>query len=56
MKNFIICLSKVESSLETALNLKKQLEKFNIDTELFEGTYGNDAKIMMADENRLAHP
>jgi hypothetical protein len=56
MKNFIICLSKVESSLETALNLKKQLEKFNIDAELFEGTYGNDAKIMMADENRLAHP
>ncbi len=56
MKNFIICLSKIESSLETALNLRKQLEEYGQDVELFEGTYGNDAKIMMQKEGRTLHP
>ena len=56
MKNFIICLSKIESSISTALNLKKQLEDFNLETELFEGTYGNDAVKMMEEEGRTIHP
>jgi len=56
MKNFIICLSKIPASLETATNLKNQLEKFNAEVELFEGTYGNDAVKMMEDEHRSLHP
>jgi glycosyl transferase family 25 len=55
MKSFIIHLSKIESSLTTALNLKKQLEDFNMPVELFEGTYGNDAVKMMIEEERKIH-
>jgi GR25 family glycosyltransferase involved in LPS biosynthesis len=55
MKSFIIHLSKIESSLTTALNLKKQLEDFNMPAELFEGIYGNDAVTMMEDEGRTVH-
>jgi glycosyl transferase family 25 len=56
MKSFIICLSKIESSISTAINLKTQLEKFNMSAELFEGTYGTDAVRMMEEENRSWHP
>jgi glycosyl transferase family 25 len=55
MKNFIICLSKIPASLETATNLKNQLEKFKADVTLFEGTYGNDAVKMMEEEGRKIH-
>lgn len=56
MKSFIICLSKIQSSFETALNLQKQLEEYNMPVELFEGTYGTDAVKMMELENRTWHP
>jgi GR25 family glycosyltransferase involved in LPS biosynthesis len=56
MKNFIICLTKIPASLETATNLKNQLEQFNVDVELFEGTYGNDAVKLMKEEGRKMHP
>jgi glycosyl transferase family 25 len=56
MKNFIIHLSKIEASVSTALNLKTQLENYNMSVELFEGTYGSDAVKMMEAEGRLAHP
>jgi hypothetical protein len=56
MKNFIICLSKIESSLNTATKLKNQLEGYGADVELFEGTYGTDAKRMMDEEGRTLHP
>ena len=56
MKNFIICLSKIETSLNTALKLKSQLDSFGQETYLFEGTYGTDAVQMMEEEKRLAHP
>ena len=56
MKSFIITLSKIESSLNTAINLKKQLESFGMESELFEGTYGWDAVKMMEDEGRTLHP
>jgi GR25 family glycosyltransferase involved in LPS biosynthesis len=56
MKNFIICLSKIEASLKTATDLKNQLEEYGADVELFEGTYGSDAVIMMEKENRKLHP
>ena len=43
MKSFIITLSKISTSLTTALNLKQQLESYGMPAEMFEGTYGNDA-------------
>jgi len=56
MKNFIICLSKIQASLDTATKLKNQLVEFGEEVELFEGTYGNDATKMMKDEGRKVHP
>ena len=56
MKNFIICLSKIEASLKTATDLKNQLIEFGAEVELFEGTYGNDAMAMMKAEGRTVHP
>jgi GR25 family glycosyltransferase involved in LPS biosynthesis len=56
MKSFIIHLSKIPASLETAITLKNQLEQFKMPVELFEGTYGTDAVQMMEDENRNMHP
>jgi GR25 family glycosyltransferase involved in LPS biosynthesis len=57
MKNFIIHLSKISSSLETAINLKNQLVAYGEeDVILFEGTYGNDAVLMMKEEGRTVHP
>lgn len=56
MKNYIICLSKIQPSFETATNLKKQLKSFGIESELFEGTYGTDAVDMMQQEGRTVHP
>lgn len=56
MKSFIICLSKIESSLTTAVQLKNDLEKLGMDPELFEGTYGNDAIVKMKAEGRELHP
>lgn len=56
MKSFIITLSKIESSLTTATDLKQELEKFDMDAELFEGTYGNVADAMMRSEGRELHP
>jgi GR25 family glycosyltransferase involved in LPS biosynthesis len=56
MKNFIICLSKIESSFSTATKLKSDLELFGEDVEFFEGTYGTDAVKMMEEEGRVLHP
>ena len=56
MKSYIICLSKIEASLTTATNLKQRLEEFGMPVELFEGTYGNDAVKIMADQGREIHP
>jgi glycosyl transferase family 25 len=56
MNNYIIHLSKIPASLETATNLKDNLESFGETVELFEGTYGNDAVLQMEQEGRTLHP
>jgi len=56
MKSFIIYLPRFEASTKTALSLKTQLEEFNMPVELFEGTNGNDAVVMMEQEGRAVHP
>lgn len=56
MKSFIIHLSKIPSSLKTATDLKNQLESYNMEVEMFEGTYGNVAVDLMESEQRTLHP
>lgn len=55
MKSFIIHLSKIESSLKSALKLKSQLESFNMPVELFEGSYGNVIKEEYEKIGRKCH-
>jgi glycosyl transferase family 25 len=55
-KSFIICLSKVPSSLDTAVKVKEQLEKFNMPAELFEGSYGHETIEFFNKTNRKCHP
>jgi glycosyl transferase family 25 len=55
IKSFIIHLSKIPSSLESALQLQQDLKSINIDAELFEGTYGNEAEELIKKENRVVH-
>ncbi len=54
-KAFIIHLSKVESSLSSALKVKESLQKFNLDAELFEGSYGNVTIKEYIEQNRTCH-
>lgn len=56
MKCFIICLSKIQTSLESALKVKEALDKFGMDAELFEGSYGNEVKERYKAEGRRYHP
>ena len=56
MKNFIICLSKIKSSMETAVKVKEWLEEAGEDVELFEGSYGNEVKESYNLLNRRYHP
>ena len=56
MKAFIIHLSKIPSSLESGLRLQSQLADFGINSELFEGSYGDITKEYYYSINRLHHP
>lgn len=55
MKTFIIHLSKIENSLTSAQQLQSDLKKYDIEAELFEGTYGSDAIEIFKKENRIVH-
>ena len=54
-KTFIIHLSKIENSSGSAKQLQLDLKKYNIDAELFEGTYGSDAEQIFKEEHRVVH-
>lgn len=56
MKSFIIHLPKIKSSYESALNVKKSLDNFNMENELFEGSYGNIVAQDYKQKGRCAHP
>lgn len=56
IKSFIIHLSRIPSSLETATNVKKQLESFGMPSELFEGSYGNEVLEMFKSTGKGCHP
>ena len=56
MKAFIICLSKIIPSYESGKRLQKELSNFEINAELFEGSYGNIIKDTYSKLNRKHHP
>ena len=55
IKSYIICLSKIESSYESGCRLKEELENFNMQAELFEGSYGNVKAKEYESQDRLPH-
>ena len=56
MKSLIISLSQVPSSAQSSAKVLKQLLEWGHDAELFEGTYGHQAKKIFERENRTLHP
>jgi GR25 family glycosyltransferase involved in LPS biosynthesis len=56
MKAFIIHLSKIQSSVETAVKVKDQLDKFNIESELFEGSYGDETQKLFKSQGKKCYP
>lgn len=56
MKSFIICLSQIESSLNSAKRLQAELEEVSIIAELFEGSYGNIIQKEYELKKRKCHP
>jgi glycosyl transferase, family 25 len=55
MKAFIIHLSRIPASLNTASKVKESLDEFGIENELFEGSYGNEVKKLFEDTGRTCH-
>jgi GR25 family glycosyltransferase involved in LPS biosynthesis len=56
MKSFIIHLSKIANSLDSAVRTQQDLKAIGIDAELFEGTYGNEAEDIFKQQGRTVHP
>jgi len=56
MKSYIIHLPKVSASLKTATKLKEQLNSFNMQAELFEGTMGPNAIEKFDKQRRTLYP
>ena len=56
MKSFIICLSKIESSLSTARDMQEVLSSYGMESELFEGSYGNETVELFNNNGRVCHP
>lgn len=52
MKAYIIHLSKIPASLNSAVRLQNELASFGIVAELFEGSYGNTALVEYQQGNR----
>lgn len=56
MKAYIISLSKIPESINTAMKMIDPLKSYGFDVELFEGTYGTDAVKLAKTEGRFLHP
>jgi len=56
MKAYIIHLSKIESSLNSALRLQTELAEFGTESTLFEGSYGDQTIIDYESTGRVHHP
>ena len=56
MKSFIIHLSRYPESLRTALEVRRQLDEFGMESELWEGSYGNEMVELFREQGRTCHP
>jgi GR25 family glycosyltransferase involved in LPS biosynthesis len=56
MKAYIINLSRIESSYNSALRLQEELRNYGIRAELFEGSYGNEIIKEYKNKKRNHHP
>jgi glycosyl transferase family 25 len=56
MKAYIVHLSKIPSSLSSAIRLKQELSNVGIEAELFEGSYGDVTKKEYERIGRKHHP
>lgn len=56
MKAFVICLSKIDSSISTAERTLEEARKFGLEVELFEGSYGDETQILFEQQGRSLHP
>ena len=56
MKSFVIHLSRIDSSRESAEKTQADLAAAGIDAELFEGTYGDEAEQIFENEKRTVNP
>ena len=56
MKSFIVHLSRIATSRESAERTQQDLKSIGIDAELFEGTYGNEAERIFKQQGRTVHP
>lgn len=56
MKAFVITLSKIPESLQTAQQALAKLIIYGLDATLWEGTYGNEVEEIFAREGRTLHP
>lgn len=55
MKAYVIGLSRIPSSNDSAHRVIDNLKQFGIDAEFFEGTYGDEAESIFAKEDRVLH-
>jgi len=55
MRSFIISLSKIPSSKQSADQVFQKLTEFKLNPEFFEGTYGGDADLIFLNESRSLH-
>lgn len=53
MKAFVISLSKIESSISSAKLVLNKLIEYGFQAELFEGTYGDEARVLFKKEKRV---
>lgn len=56
MKAFIISLSKIRSSIETAQAMIEPLTSYGFDVKLFEGSYGDEMPDLFKKQGRTFHP
>jgi GR25 family glycosyltransferase involved in LPS biosynthesis len=52
MNTYLIHLPNIETSLNSALETKKELEKINIFPIMFEGSYGPDIEVLFAEQKK----
>lgn len=55
MRAYVIGLTRIPSSFDSAIFVYTQLKEFGLETYFHEGTYGNEVENIFAQENRVLH-